>query len=59
MTKALSIFLPTFMIVLIINQSAYGSCYESYCLSAALPKVIMLSSAISAFVYWVIKSEKK
>lgn len=58
MTKFLSIFLPTFFIVLFINQSSYGSCYESYCLSAAIPKVITITVIISGVIIFSMKSKK-
>ncbi|ENM3851143.1 hypothetical protein VCSRO184_3530 [Vibrio cholerae] len=57
MNKALKIFVPTFIVVLIVNQMAYGSCFKGYCISAAFPKVTILSLLISAFIYWVSKSE--
>jgi hypothetical protein len=58
MKKALKIFIPTLLIVLFLNQMAYGSCFEGYCLAAAFPKVTILSVIISAFIYWVSKSEE-
>ena len=57
MEKSLKIFIPTFLVVLVINQLAYGACFKGYCIAAALPKVTILSLAISAFIYWVSKSE--
>ena len=59
MIKALSIFIPTFIIVMIINQFFYGACFKAYCLSAAFPKVIILSLAISAFIYFVNRDENE
>lgn len=58
MEKALKIFVPTFVIVLILNQMAYGSCFKGYCIAAAFPKVTILSLLISAFIYWVSKNEE-
>ena len=57
MKKALIIFLPTFFIVLVLNQLAYGACFKGYCLAAAFPKVTFLSVLISAFLYWVSRIE--
>ena len=59
MMKALSIFIPTFIVVMIINQFFYGACFKAYCLAAAFPKVVMLSLAISAFIYFVKRDEDK
>jgi hypothetical protein len=39
--------IPAFIVVLIINQSAYGSCYSGYCLSAAFPRVLIISIIVS------------
>ena len=58
MEKALKIFAPTFIIVLIINQMAYGLCFKGYCIAAAFPKVTVLSLLISGFIYWVSKSDE-
>lgn len=57
MEKVMKIFLSTFVIVLILNQMAYGSCFEGYCIAAAFPKVTILSVVISAFIYWISKSK--
>lgn len=57
MGKSFAIFIPTFLVVLFFNQLAYGACFKGYCIAAAFPKVVMLSLAISAFIYWVSKSE--
>jgi tryptophan-rich sensory protein len=57
--KALQIFIPTFLVILVINQATYGMCFEAHCLSAAFPKVTILSVAVSAFIYWVTKGENK
>lgn len=57
MKKALSIFIPTFLIVLAINQMMYGSCFKGYCLAAAFPKVTILSLMISTFIFFVSNSD--
>ncbi|PSU21540.1 hypothetical protein CTM84_09315 [Photobacterium kishitanii] len=59
MIKSLYIFIPTFIVVMIINQFLYGACFKTYCLSAAFPKVVILSLAISAFIYFVKRDEDK
>ena len=58
MIKALKILVPTFVVILVINQLAYGACFEGYCIAAALPKVIVLAVLVSAFIYWAQKSDK-
>lgn len=57
MIKFTKILIPTYFIVLFLNQTLYGSCYQSYCLSAAFPKVTIISVIISYFIFKVIKSE--
>lgn len=59
MFTALKIFIPTFIVVLIFNQMAYGFCFKGYCIASAFPKVTILSLLISAFIYFVNKDEKK
>ena len=49
--RAIIIFIPVFFIVFIINQMFYGGCTANYCLSAAFPKVIILSSIVTAIFY--------
>ncbi len=58
MTKALQIFIPTFAIVMVANQMMYGACFKAYCLAAAFPKVVILSLAISTFIYWIRSEEE-
>ena len=57
MNKAISIFIPTFVVVMIFNQMFYGACFKAYCLSAAFPKVTILALAISIFIYYITKQE--
>lgn len=57
MVIALKIFVPTFIVILILNQLFYGACFEAYCIAAAFPKVIVLSLLVSVFIYWVKGSE--
>lgn len=57
MVRAVSIFAVTFIVVLVVNQSGYGNCYAAYCISSALPKVVVLSVLISAFIHF--SSKKK
>lgn len=59
MFKAIVIFVITFCVVMIFNQIGYGSCFSSYCMTAAIPKVTVISVVISAFIYWVNQNEKK
>jgi len=59
MTKALSIFIPTFIVVMIFNQMMYGFCFKGYCIAAAFPRVTIISVVISFFIYFVSSEEKK
>lgn len=59
MLKVLIIFIVTFSVVMIFNQIGYGSCFSSYCMSAATPKVTVISIVLSAFIYWVSRNETK
>ncbi|WP_286891580.1 hypothetical protein [Pseudoalteromonas sp. ESRF-bin5] len=43
------LLIPIFIIVLIINQMLYGNCFSGYCLSAAFPRVFIISIAASLF----------
>lgn len=58
MSKALSIFIPTFIVLLILNQFFYGGCFKGYCLAAALPKVVLLSAILTGVFYAISKSEE-
>ena len=53
----LKIFVPTFLIVGLINQSFYGFCMKSYCLSAAFPKVAIISAIIGFIIYKIKERE--
>ena len=53
----LKIFVPTFLIVGLINQSFYGFCMKSYCLSAAFPKVAIISAIIAFGIYKIKERE--
>ena len=57
MQKALAIFIPTFVAIMVINQMFYGACFAAYCLAAAFPKVVVLAVIVSTFLYFVSKSE--
>lgn len=58
MERFIKTFLVTFIIVGLINQSFYNFCFSEYCLSAAFPKVLILSLIVAAVVYFVVKEEK-
>lgn len=49
--RVIGIFILTFMVVLFINQISYGGCFASYCISAAFPKVFVVSSIITAVIF--------
>jgi tryptophan-rich sensory protein len=57
--KALKIFVPTFFVILIINQAFYGMCLQAHCLASAFPRVTIMSVAVSALIYWVSKEERR
>jgi len=57
MQKALAIFIPTFLILFVLNQSFYGGCFKGYCLAAAFPKVLILSAILTGVFYAISKSE--
>jgi tryptophan-rich sensory protein len=56
MKLAVTIFSITFIVILIINQMFYGGCFKAHCLSAALPKVVIISTFVSWFLYSVKKT---
>jgi len=58
MGKAIGIFVVTFFVVLLINQAFYGFCFSDYCLAAAFPRVVILTSIITALLFWTTKQEK-
>jgi len=47
MGNSLKIFGISFVVIGIINQAFYGFCFKSYCLSAAFPKVLILSIIVT------------
>jgi NADH pyrophosphatase NudC (nudix superfamily) len=56
--KALSIFVPTFLIVLVVNQLFYGGCFKAYCLSAAFPRIAIISAVITWALYNVFRDSE-
>lgn len=52
-TLYVMILAPTFLVVLVLNQFFYGSCFKMYCLAAAFPKVLILSAFVSWAIYVV------
>mgnify|MGYP000034633298 CR=1 FL=1 len=50
------IFFVAFVVILVVNQMFYGFCFESRCLSAAFPKVLILASFVT---YFLTKSDLK
>lgn len=56
--KVFFIFLFVFSVVMIINQLGYGSCFSSYCMTAAIPKVSVISTVITGIIYWMVLNEK-
>lgn len=48
--KFIKILIPTFFVVGAINQSFYNFCMKAHCLSAAFPKVLILSVIVAAAI---------
>lgn len=44
------VFLPTFSVVMVVNQLSYGGCFEGYCIEAALPRVLFMAAIIAAVI---------
>ncbi len=59
MQHFLQIFLFTFLGVGFVNQMFYNFCFSSRCLSAAFPKVLLLSLIVAAVIYLITRSETK
>jgi uncharacterized membrane protein YvbJ len=47
----ISIFIPIFLVVMVVNQIFYGGCFKSYCLAAAFPKVTIISAVLTLILY--------
>lgn len=47
----ISIFIPVFLVVMVVNQLFYGGCFKSYCLAAAFPKVTLISAVLTWILY--------
>ncbi|MDP5029612.1 MAG: hypothetical protein NWQ54_00470 [Paraglaciecola sp.] len=45
------IFIPVFLVVMVVNQFFYGGCFKSYCLAAAFPKVTIISAVLALIFY--------
>lgn len=46
-----SIFIPVFLVVMVVNQFFYGGCFKSYCLAAAFPKVTLIAAVLTWILY--------
>lgn len=49
------VFVASFVVIMVLNQIGYGGCFKSYCLSAAMPKVLFLSAVITIIHYFANK----
>ncbi|MFT6247181.1 MAG: hypothetical protein ACJAUY_001875 [Cognaticolwellia sp.] len=49
------VFIISFVVILIINQIGYGGCFKSYCLGAAMPKVLFWSAVVTIIHYFINK----
>ena len=59
MLEFLKIFAMSFFGVGFVNQIFYNFCFSDRCLSAAFPKVLLLSLIVSAVIFMVAKNETK
>ena len=59
MPKFLKIFAMSFLGVGFANQIFYNFCFSDRCLSAAFPKVLLLSLIVSAVIFVVTKDAPK
>lgn len=59
MPKFLKIFAASFLVVGFFNQIFYNFCFSDRCLSAAFPKVLLLSLIVSAVIFVVTKDAPK
>lgn len=50
MKTFITTLIPTFVVVGLVNQSFYGMCMKAYCLSAAFPKVLVLSVIVAGVI---------
>lgn len=46
----LKTLIPTFFVVMLVNQSFYNFCTKGYCLAAAFPKVLVLSVIVAGAI---------
>lgn len=53
--KVVLTFIVCFAVIMVINQTGYGSCYSSYCLGAAVPKVAIFSVIATAVIAYLSK----
>ena len=51
------IFIPIFIVAMLFNQISYGGCFKGYCLSAAFPKVAIISAVITGIFYAATRSK--
>ena len=59
MPKLLKIFAMSFLGVGFVNQIFYNFCFSDRCLSAAFPKVLLLSLIVSAILFGLTKDAPK
>jgi uncharacterized membrane protein YvbJ len=55
MSRAVTIFIPTFLVIFVINQMFYGGCFKGYCLAAAFPQVTVMSALLTWFFFSLTK----
>lgn len=59
MQRFLQIFIASFLGVGFVNQMFYNFCFSDRCLSAAFPKVLLLSLIVAAVIFLITGNETK
>ena len=57
LARAVTIFIPTFLVILVINQMFYGGCFKGYCLAAAFPRVTVISALLTWLIFSITKED--
>ncbi len=56
--RFITIFIPIWIVVLIVNQTGYGNCYKTYCIASAFWGVTVTGFIISLIVYVVTTNDR-
>jgi len=57
MARVVMIFIPTFLVILVLNQMFFGGCFKGYCLAAAFPQVMVMSALLTWVLFSLTKDE--